>query len=124
MVRAIKKMITVSMLMIKPTVITTFADIALTFQEIESQAASVQQSSNRGLTESLSRCTTFVMIKHDDNDDNDGNDENHDCVRNTPFLRFHQLRKQSDLVLIRSVQVLIVVLIKVILRGRFKIPLY
>jgi len=47
-------------------------DIALTFQEIESQAASVQQSSNRGLTESLSR--------------------------------FHQLRKQSDLVLIRSVQ--------------------
>ena len=119
-----KKMITVSMLMIKPRVITTFADIALTFQEIESQAASVQQSSNRGLTESLSRCTMFVMIKHDDNDDNDGNDDNHDCVRNIPLLRFHQLRKQSDLVLIRSVQVLIVILIKVILRGRFKIPLY
>ena len=57
-----KKMITVSMLMIKPTVITTFADIALTFQEIESQAASVQQSSNRGLTESLSRCTMFLMM--------------------------------------------------------------
>jgi len=47
-------------------------DIALTFQEIESQAASVQHTSNRGLTESLSR--------------------------------FQQLRKQSDLVLIRSVQ--------------------
>merc|ERR1712055_543972 len=30
-------------------------DIALTFQEIESQAASVQHPSNRGLTESLSR---------------------------------------------------------------------
>ena len=49
------------MLMIITTVITTFADIALTFQEIESQAASVQQSSNRGLTESLSRCTMFVI---------------------------------------------------------------
>ena len=50
------------MLMIITTVITTFADIALTFQEIESQAASVQQSSNRGLTESLSRCTMFLMM--------------------------------------------------------------
>ena len=109
------------MLMIITTVITTFADIALTFQEIESQAASVQQSSNRGLTESLSRCTMFVMIKHDDND---GNDDNDDCVRNIPLLRFHQLRKQSDLVLIRSVQVLIVILMKVILRGRYKMPLY
>ena len=50
------------MLMIITTVITTFADIALTFQEIESQAASVQQSSNRGLTESLSRCPMFLMM--------------------------------------------------------------
>ena len=50
------------MLMIITTVITTFADIALTFQEIESQAASVQQSSNRGLTESLSRCSMIMMI--------------------------------------------------------------
>ena len=48
----------------------------------------------------------------DDNDDNDENDDNDDCVRNFPTLRFHQLRKQSDLVLIRSVQVLIVILMK------------
>ena len=60
----------------------------------------------------------------DHDDDNNYNDDNDDCVRNFPTLRFHQLRKQSDLVLIRSVQVLIVILIKVILRGRFKIPLY
>ena len=60
----------------------------------------------------------------DDIDDNDDNDDNDDCVRNFPTLRFHQLRKQSDLVLIRSVQVLIVILMKVILRGRYKMPLY
>ena len=106
-----KKMITVSMLMIITTVITTFADIALTFQEIESQAASVQQSSNRGLTESLSRCTLHNVCN------------DHYDVRNFPILRFHQLRKQSDLVLIRSVQVFISIQMKMILRGRYEMLL-
>ena len=59
-----------------------------------------------------------VCNDHDDDDDND------DCMRNRLLLRFHQLRKQSDLVLIRSVQVFISIQMKMILRGRYEMLLY
>ena len=60
-----------------------------------------------------------VCNDHYDHD----NDDNDDFVRNFPILRFHQLRKQSDLVLIRSVQVFISIQMKMILRGRYEMLL-